>query len=297
MLRQQKIVILGHSGFIGSHLERLLLMSSNWDVIGCSLPDIDLTNKEQASRLIPFFLPETTLVLAAAVKRQFGDTLEAYMQNMAIIENICRLLEKHPIKRVIFMSSAAVYGEETENTNISELTPVNPTSYYGINKYTAERLLRKVCTANQKTSLVCLRPPLVYGPHDQGRTYGPSGFSAAALDGTLITLWGDGTELREFIYIEDLCQIIEFLADNDFDSELNVVSGTQYCFVDAVKILKEKIPSLEVNTRPRSKQKANNAFDARNIKALLPADFRFTSLEEGLTKILDQNIPPFTSEH
>jgi UDP-glucose 4-epimerase len=80
------------------------------------------------------------LVLAAAVKKQFGDTLEAHRQNMAIIENVCRLLEAYPVRRVIFMSSAAVYGEETENTDISELTPVNPTSFYGINKYTGERL-------------------------------------------------------------------------------------------------------------------------------------------------------------
>jgi nucleoside-diphosphate-sugar epimerase len=287
--KSNKIVILGHSGFIGSHLEGLLSKLSDLEVIGRSLPEIDLTKQEHVSRLIPFFSQETTLVLAAAVKRQFGDTLVAYKQNMAIIENICQLLETYPVKRVIFMSSAAVYGEETENTDISELTPVNPTSYYGINKYTAELLLRKVCTANQQTSLVCLRPPLIYGPNDQGRTYGPSGFSAVALEGMPITLWGDGTELREFLYIEDLCRIIVFLADNEFEGELNVVSGTQYCFADVVSILNEKLPGLEVNTRPRSKQKANNAFDARKIKALLPVNFQFTSLEEGLSRMLHQN--------
>jgi UDP-glucose 4-epimerase len=286
-LTPKKIVILGHSGFIGSHLERLLSKSANWDVVGRSLPDIDLTNQEYASRLIPFLTPASTLVLAAAVKRQFGDTLKAFLQNMAIVENICRLLEAYPVKRVIFMSSSAVYGEETENIRISEQTPVNPTSYYGINKYTAERLLKKACTANQKTSLVCLRPPLVYGLDDPGRTYGPSGFSAAALEGAPITLWGDGTELREFIYIDDLCRLIEFLAGNEFEGELNVVSGTSYCFADVITALKKKLPGLEVNTRPRSRQKANNAFDASRIKSLLPANFRFTSLEEGLARIID----------
>ena len=289
MPKPKQIVILGHSGFIGSHLERLLSKSANWNVVGRSLPDIDLTNQEHASRLTPFLVPESTLVLVAAVKRQFGDTLEAFRQNMAIVENICRLLETHPVKRVIFMSSSAVYGEETENTRISEQTPVNPTSYYGINKYAAERLLRKACTTNQLTSLVCLRPPLVYGPDDQARTYGPSGFSVAALEGAPITLWGDGTELREFIYIDDLCRLIEFFADNEFEGELNVVSGTPYCFADVITALKKKLPDLEVNTRSRSRQKANNAFDASRIKSLLPANFRFTSLEEGLARILDRS--------
>ena len=263
-------------------------MSENWDIIGRSMPDIDLTNFDSASQLIPFLKPESTMVLAAAVKRQFGDSLEAYRQNMAIIENICRLLEAYPVKRLIFMSSSAVYGEETENLNISEQTPVNPTSYYGINKYTAERLLKKACAANQQTSLVCLRPPLVYGPEDQGRTYGPSGFSAAALEGVPITLWGDGTELREFIYIGDLCRVIEFFADKEFEGEINIVSGKPYCFADVIAALKEKMPGIEVNSQPRTKQKANNAFDAQKIKSLLPVNFRFTSLKDGLARILDQ---------
>lgn len=285
---EKKIIILGHSGFVGTHLKSAVSKKDGWVVTGCSLPSVDLTLPEHVSRLAPFFTPDSTLVLAAAVKRQFGDTLEAYKQNMAIVENICGLLKAQPIKRVIFMSSSAVYGEETENLNICESTPVNPTSYYGISKYVAERLLHKACGENRVTSLVSLRPPLVYGPADQGRTYGPAGFSAAALEGAPITLWGDGTELREFIYIEDLCQVISYLVANEFSGELNVVSGIAYCFADVIAILKEKFPNLVVNTRPRSKQKANNAFDASKMKSLLPEDFQFTSLQVGLASMLSQ---------
>lgn len=288
MTNKRKLVILGHSGFIGSHLERTMARSDHWDVTGCSLPDIDLSKRESLSQLVPFLTPETTLILAAAIKRQFGDTLDSFRQNMTIVENICSLIASHPVKRIVFMSSTAVYGEETENANISEQTPVNPTSYYGISKYSAERLLNTVCMTNQQTSLVCLRPPLVYGPGDRGRTYGPSGFSTAAREGTPITLWGDGTELREFIYIDDLCRIIELLADMDFSGELNVVSGTPYCFADVVNALKEKVPAIKVNTRHRSRQKADNAFDARKIKSLLPENFQFTPLHVGLERILEQ---------
>ena len=286
MKKNKKIVVLGHSGFIGSHLDLMISKSKKWDLIGRSLPDIDLTNLEDVNILAPFLAPDCTLVLAAAAKRQFGDTLEAFRLNTQIVENVCHLLEKNPVKRVIYMSSTAVYGEETENTSISEATRVNPTSYHGINKYTSERLLKKVCAHNNTTSLVCLRPPLVYGPNDNGKTYGPSGFSAAALENTQLILWGDGTELREFIYIEDLCRIIELLADNEFEGELNVVSGKQYNFADVVTILKHKFPKLNVKSKPRSKQKANNAFDARKIKSLLPENFTFTPLELGLKKTI-----------
>jgi UDP-glucose 4-epimerase len=281
----KKIIILGHSGFIGSRLERMLSVSGRWEVIGRSLPEIDLTDREQVLQLAPYMTPDATLVLAAAVKRQFGDTLEVFRQNMAIVENVCRLLALYPVGRVIFMSSSAVYGEETENRCISEQTPVNPTSYYGINKYTAECLLKKACA--DKISLVCLRPPLIYGPGDSGKTYGPSGFIAAAIESVSATLWGDGTELREFIYIDDVCRLIEFLVDHPFSGELNVVSGTPYCFADVIAILRKSVPALVVNSRPRSRQKADNAFDNQKIRALLPADFRFTSLEAGVLAMLE----------
>ena len=278
-------MILGHSGFIGSHLIKRLLRTKCWDVKGQSLPNIDLSKMDDVFKLAQHFLPDTTLVLAAAVKRQFGDTLQTYRKNMAIIENICHVLKTNPVRKVVFISSAAVYGEETENMSINELTPVNPTSYYGISKYASECLLRKACSENQHMSLACLRPPLVYGESDQGRTYGPAGFCASALAEEAITLWGDGAELREFLYIDDLCRVIEHVSGGDFEGELNVVSGVSYSFLDVITTLKTMTLEVEVNSRPRSKQKVNNVFDPQKIRSLLPSNFRFTSLEEGLRKM------------
>jgi nucleoside-diphosphate-sugar epimerase len=282
---KSKIVILGHSGFIGTQLKKQLLRS-NWEVTGLSLPNIDLTIQSDVIKLIPFFKPETIIIIAAAIKKQFGDTFETYLQNLKIIENICKLIQMHSVRRIIYLSSAAVYGEETENLNINESTLVNPTSYYGINKFMGERLLAKVCNENQYTTLVCLRPPLIYGPNDQGKTYGPSGFVSAAFEGKPIRLWGDGSELREFMYIEDLCNVIEFLLKNEFEGELNVVSGNSYRFTDVIDILKKKLINIEVYSKLRSKKLVNNTFNPKKIKELLPINFNFTDLESGIENIL-----------
>jgi UDP-glucose 4-epimerase len=287
MSNSSKVIILGHSGFIGSRLMYLLSRSGNIEVIGHSLPEIDLTNSNNVDKLVSNLNSDCTIVMLAAVKRQFGDNLEVFGKNMAIVRSFCHILENNPIKRLIFLSSAAVYGEETENKCINENSAINPTSYYGISKYSAECILRKICGVNQKTSLVCLRPPLVYGPGDAGMTYGPSGFTAAALQGVPITLWGDGLERREFIYIDDLCFVIENLLKSEFEGTLNVVSGESYCFTDIIDILKIGFANLEVNYQVRSKQKVDNTFDAYKMKSLLKPEFQFTSLSDGVSKIID----------
>lgn len=283
-----QVVILGHSGFIGSHIETTL-QGKGLKVIGKSLPEVDMSDVKEMSKIEMYFTPETTLILAAAVKRQFGDTMEAFKMNMAIVENVCTLLIEKPVKRVIFFSSTAVYGEETHNTNISEETPVNPTSYYGIAKYTGERLLEKAIKMHAVSSLICLRPPLAYGPGDKGKTYGPAGFASAAKEASTITLWGDGTELREFLFVDDLCRIVAHLIDSEFADVLNVVSGTSICFADVIDLLQVSFPGLKVVTRERSKQKADNAFAPAKLRSLLGPDFQFTSLSDGLQATLANN--------
>ena len=283
----KKIIILGHSGFIGKNLEQYLNKSSKYEVIGRSLPELDLTDLNQTRELLPFFSPDNVVVLGAAVKRQFGDTLEVFDQNMKIVENISRLLIESPVHQLIYISSAAVYGEETENIDISESSPVNPTSYYGINKFTSECILRKTCDLNQKTKLVCVRPPLIYGPGDPANTYGPSGFTVAAKEGIPITLWGDGTELREFLYINDICRIIEIFIEKSTQGIFNAVSGKSYRFIDVINILKEKFPQLKINMKERSKNKVDNAFNPSKIVGLIGDDFKFVDLNEGIDKILN----------
>lgn len=286
-----RIVILGSSGFIGSHLKKHLAASKqNWEVHGLSLPGIDLTRKERLLDLARLFDANTAVILCAAVKRQFGDNLESYRQNMAIVENVASLLAEHPVNRLLFMSSAAVYGEETHNLSITETTPVNPTSFYGIAKFTGERLLLKMLS-HTKTGLVFLRPPLIYGPNDPGNTYGPAGFCSCALKGDPITLWGDGTELREFVYIDDLCEIIEHLIDHPFTGTLNVASGYQASFLEIVEILGKSTNPPKILSRPRSKQKADNAFMPTLIKSLLPETFSFTPLATGVAKLMKKATP------
>jgi len=233
------------------------------------------------------------VVFTAGIKRQFEDSVAAFQKNMRMVENFCELLTTRKVGQILFFSSAAVYGEETENINITEETPVNPTSFYGLSKYAAERMLQ-ICCEKAAIPLVCLRPTLVYGPSDPALTYGPSGFSNAARCRRAITLWGDGCELREFIHVSDVCRVVEALIGSSHDGPLNVVSGTAYSFFDIINELKSLFPDLQVEERARTKKRVNNAFDARRIYTLLPPSFAFTPLRDGILDILTMCSIPET---
>jgi UDP-glucose 4-epimerase len=281
----KRVLILGHSGFIGSHLVRHLREHlSDVEIVGEALPDIDLIRREDAEKLAPLFDAGTVVIMCAAIKRQMGDNLDTFSANVAMAANLCRLLEKRPVARFVFFSSAAVYGEEITSLKITEETAAQPTSFYGAAKFACECLFRKVI--QPPASLVILRPALVYGPGDQG-SYGPSGFVKAAVRGEPITLWGDGTELREFVFVEDVAQLVRRLVFHEFRGVLNIVTGKSHTFKEALDGVSQLVPlKYEVVSRPRTKPKADHAFDTARLKQFFP-DFPFTGLEEGIERTVE----------
>ena len=288
MTEIRRVIILGESGFIGSHLMKFFHdQSPDIELVGRSFPQIDLTKQKEALALADFFDMETAVVMCTAVKRQFGDTQENFLLNLTMVMNLCHILKDHPVRRLVYFSSAAVYGEDIHNLKITEETPIHPRSYYGIAKYASECLLRKVIDSQKQNSLLILRPSLVYGPGDEGESYGPSGFIRAAIRREKITLWGDGSEQREFIFIEDLTNIVYRLTFHEYDGVVNVASGKSYTFRDALEIISSLAPfELQTTSRPRTKEKVDNGFYNRVLVNLLP-DISFTGLEGGIKHVFE----------
>lgn len=284
-----KIIILGHTGFIGNALLEHFLGHDVHEVIGYSLPDINLIEWDSAKKIAPDLTEEATLIFASAIKRQVGDDIHAFKNNISMTLNICKLLAENPVKKVIYLSSAAVYGEDVENLNITEDTLVHPNSYYGIAKYTSERLLEKTCTEKGIKNFIAVRPPVIYGIGDFGFNYGPAGFLQKAKISQPIILWGDGTEKREFIYISDVCRIFEKLLILDFFGPINIVSGISYDFAEIINILLEWFPNIKIESRPRTKLKVNHKFDPSLLTTKLDLQYNFISLRDGISKMVNLN--------
>lgn len=278
-----RVVILGHTGFIGSHLARCIpARQPSSEVIGLSTASVDLTSDGAVDRLGGYFDHSTTVIMCAAIVKGAGDTLDNYLANVKMAVTLSRAINQYPVDRLILLSSAAVYGEDVPNACITEDTPVQPTSYYGMAKCATEWLVRK--GVHPGTSLVILRPPTVYGPGERVMAYGPRSFLAAVLERQPVVLWGDGAELREFVFIDDLIEVVARMLSSRCEGVFNVVSGNSYTFVDVLDVVSSLARFRpDVTSRPRTKQKVHHRFSNEALKRELPG-MQFTALSEGLRR-------------
>ena len=282
----EKLIVMGNKGFLGSNLENYLRKTiNNIEIIGLGRKDIDLTSKRESYALCDHFDKKTAVILISGVKRNEGDSLELFNQNVSMVSNFCEALEKTPIAHLVYISSTAVYGEDIDYPCITELTPVHPTSFYGMSKYISERILWKSLKTASRNLLV-LRPPTIYGPGDLADAYGPVKFLNAVMDKKPITLWGDGKELREFIYIEDMIEILSMLTFSKASGILNITSGKSYSFLQIIDTIKQSgFNQVPISSMKRTKNKVNHVFD--NSKLLRTLGFyEFTSLKKGLSGLI-----------
>jgi UDP-glucose 4-epimerase len=284
----RKIVVLGHSGFIGTRvLARLAALAPDIELVGFSAPQTDITSPAGAKAICEAIDGEAAVLMLAAIKRQLGDTPDIYLENTAILTAFANIVADNPPARVIYLSSGAVYGEDVENRAIDEETPVMPRSYYGLSKVTAEWILTKVLEG-KPTTLGLLRPATIYGPGDLATSYGPSGFLDAVVHDREVVFWGDGSELRELLYIDDVVDIIARYTFSDHTGPLNVAAGRSYTFrdaLDAVSLVTGRAPKLV--SRSRSKPKVDNQYKNGRLTALFP-NLTFTSLESGVRQTFEQ---------
>lgn len=280
-----RVIIIGHTGFIGQKVAAFLQSSNpSIEILGFSAPETDLTRAEGRKAIEAALTPNTSLLVLAGIKRQLGDTAEIYLKNTEILLGLNQLLAAKPLARVVYLSSGAVYGEDIENLAITEQTPMAARSYYGLSKISTEFMLEKYAEAHPDTSVSLLRPATIYGPGDVETAYGPSGFLNAAVKDLPLTLWGEGDELRELLHIDDIVALIAKLTLSDQRGPLNLVAGTSYTFQDALGAV-ERVTGkkLAVTSRARSKPKIDNKYDSRALTTLFP-EFRFTPLQEGVQK-------------
>ena len=103
-------------------------------------------------------------------------------------------------------------------------------------------------------------------------------------------LWGDGDELREFSFIEDLVKIVFSLTFNDYDGVVNVASGRSHTVKEIIAHLSGLSGrEAKVNTKPRTKRKVDNGFINDKLLELLPG-LTFVDLRTGIKRAYEAEL-------
>lgn len=168
--------------------------------------------------------------------------------------NVLEAVKNHaPDAKVIFAGSRAQTGEP-QYLPVDENHPDNPTDIYGINKLTAEKY-HKLYYDVYKIRTSVFRINNVYGPRCQIK-HGHYGvlnlFIYWALSNSPLTVYGDGSQTRDYIYIDDLIKAFIAIMDNQKSDGhfFQVGSGVETKFIEMVNIIKDIIPNSDIVHQP-----------------------------------------------
>ena len=147
-----------------------------------------------------------TLFHLAAKHEDFGISRSEYMNtNEGGARALVQAAKKVDIKRIIFISSVAVYGDRQEPT--TEETHLEPSNPYGESKLAAERVFIRWAHERPDRSLIIIRPTVVFGPHNRANMYN---LIDQIAKGRYINI-GDGSNIKSVAYVENLVQASLFL--------------------------------------------------------------------------------------
>ena len=257
------------------------LLEMKIETTAISSKDMDLCDPGSVEKLKKTISQQDILVFISALTPDKGRDISTFMRNLTMGETVCGFLEHNPPAQVIYISSDAVYQDDVDLAR--ETSPCNPTSYHGLMHLVRERMLENTLKASD-TPLLILRPSLLFGAGDTHNGYGPNRFMGAAQRGEKITLFGEGEEKRDHVYIEDLSRLVGLGMLHRGRGTLNVATGTATSFMDVARTVASIVKQgVEIETTPRQSPITHRHFDISATIKAFPA-FKPVSLDEGLAQ-------------
>jgi UDP-glucose 4-epimerase len=266
------ILVTGAGGFIGSHTTDQLLAAGH-EVVGVdnfrtgrrenlsaasgspnfSLRELDIAQPGALDAVIGATRPEALIHLAALVSVQESMTNPDlnYALNVQTTHYVAEAARKHKISRVVFASSAAIFGDTTD-LPIRESTEKKPISPYGAAKLASEALLLGHGAAFGFT-VRCQRYFNVFGPRqDPASPYSGviSIFDRRFREGKSITIYGDGQQTRDFISVHDVARanVVAATREDVPSGVANICTGRGTSLLQVVEIFRRHYPAADAPT-------------------------------------------------
>nr|WP_314836472.1 GDP-L-fucose synthase [uncultured Flavobacterium sp.] len=240
MNNDTKIYIAGHKGMVGSAIWRTLSAKGYTNLLGVSSSQLDLRNQQAVQDFIRLEQPDVIIDAAARVGGILANNDYPYpfiMENLQIQNNLIDTALQSGVEKFIFLGSSCIYPKlapqplKEDYLLTGVLEPTN--EWYAIAKITGV----KACQAIRKQfgkDYVSLMPTNLYGTHDNFDLNTSHvlpammrKFHEAKLNNHApVTLWGSGTPMREFLFVDDMAAAVVFALENKLPDYLyNIGTG------------------------------------------------------------------------
>lgn len=257
----ERVLVTGGAGFIGSHVVEELL-SEGYEVAildnfktGNKSNILDYKDKVKCYEMdlldsalinvISEFSPDYVIHHAAqvSVASSVNNIIEDAEINILGSLNLINAIKDTSAKKIIFASTAAVYGNPTELPVRTDF-PANPQSPYGLSKLSVESYLA-MCAELYNLKYTVLRYANVYGPKQDA--HGEGGVVAIFADRLAanqdVAIFGDGSQTRDFIYVKDVAKANVKALKNGENNVLNISTNTETSIIQLIDLMKEKFSS------------------------------------------------------
>lgn len=253
-MNNKNILLFGSNGLVGSSVKKLFETDENVNLIAATRNDADLFDFESTKNIIKNNNPEIIINSAAKVGGIYANNkyrTEFLLNNLKININILEACIGFPDIKIINLGSSCIYPLNAPN-------PIKETSFldgkleetnspYAIAKITAIEL-GKSLNLQFGNKVINLMPTNLYGPRDNF-----SDLNSHVIPGLLqrihnaksknedsVDIWGSGSPLREFMYVDDLADAIKYVISNNIEHDLlNVGSGEEISIKSLAELISE----------------------------------------------------------
>lgn len=252
MDKTSRIYVAGHTGMVGSAIVRELNKQGYENIITRSHSQLDLTNQLAVENFFKTERPEYVFLSAAKVGGIVANNThpaDFLYENMLIEMNVINSAFKNNCKKLEFLGSSCIYPKFAEQpiTEDSLLTgSLEPTNEaYALAKISGLRYCQYL-NKQYGTNYISVMPTNLYGPNDNYDSVNSHVLPAMIKkfhdakenNFSAVTCWGDGSALREFLYVDDLADLCVFLMNNYNEQDpVNAGSGEEISIKDLAELV------------------------------------------------------------
>jgi UDP-glucose 4-epimerase len=298
-----RVLVLGGSGFVGSHVVDALLASGlevcvfdrNPEHFRPPLPNVtyfrgELGNRGQMEEILSQGMDAVVHMISSTVPKTSNDD-PIFDVQMNLVETLALLdlCVKHRIGKVVFTSSGGTVYGNPESLPIAEEHPTNPICSYGVVKLAIEKYLylyQKIYGLDY----VALRLANPYGSRqDPEAIQGVvSVFMGKILRGQEVVIWGDGSVVRDFVHVRDVARAYANALTMNVTGAFNVGSGVGTSITQLIDLMSEELnmsPNI-VRLQRRGFDVSQVVLDASKARASLAWSPQ-VKLEDGIAEVAD----------